>query len=71
MQKCRVISILLISPPKVIYAKLFCVKETPHFFSKLISESPCILGRIMYNTLIKFNHDSNSLVTNSSLSGRL
>jgi hypothetical protein len=37
-----VISILLISPPKVIYAEFFCVKDTPHFFSKLISESPCI-----------------------------
>jgi hypothetical protein len=38
----RVIPILLISPPKVIYAELFCVKDTPHFFSKLISESSCI-----------------------------
>jgi hypothetical protein len=28
----RVISILLISPSKVIYAELFCVKDTPHFF---------------------------------------
>jgi hypothetical protein len=37
-----VISILLISPPKLIYAELFCVKNTPHFFFKLISESPCI-----------------------------
>jgi hypothetical protein len=38
----RVISILLISPSKVIYAELFCVKDTPHFFPKLISESLCI-----------------------------
>jgi hypothetical protein len=32
IQGYRVISILLISPPKVIYAELFCVKDTPHFF---------------------------------------
>jgi hypothetical protein len=37
----RVISILLISPPKVVYAEFVCVKDTPLFFSKLISESPC------------------------------
>jgi hypothetical protein len=36
------ISILLISPPKVIYAELLHVKDTPLFFSKLISESSCI-----------------------------
>jgi hypothetical protein len=36
------ISILLISAPKVIYAELFYVKNTPHFFSKLISESPVV-----------------------------
>jgi hypothetical protein len=38
-----VISILSISPPKVIYAEGFCVKDTPLFFSKLISESPVLL----------------------------
>jgi hypothetical protein len=70
MQKCRVISILLISPPKVIYAKLFCVKETPHFFFQTYFRIILYIGTY-YNTLIKFNHDSNSLVTNSSLSGRL
>jgi hypothetical protein len=35
------INIQLISPPKVIYAELFCVKDTP-LFSKLISESPVV-----------------------------
>jgi hypothetical protein len=29
IQGYRVISILSISPPKVIYAELFCVKDTP------------------------------------------
>jgi hypothetical protein len=42
VQGYGVISILLISPPKFIYAELLCVKDTPHFFSKLFSESPCI-----------------------------
>jgi hypothetical protein len=42
----RVISILLISPPKVIYAELFCVKDTPHLFSKLISESACMYSSV-------------------------
>jgi hypothetical protein len=32
VQGYRVISILLISPPKVIYAELIYVKDTPHFF---------------------------------------
>jgi hypothetical protein len=40
IQGYRVIFLLLISPPKVIYAELIFVKDTPHFFSKLISESP-------------------------------
>jgi hypothetical protein len=30
-----VISVLLTSPPKVIYAELFCVKDTPHVFPNL------------------------------------
>jgi hypothetical protein len=46
----RVISILLISPPKVIYAELFCVKDTPHFFSKLISET------LLYTYVIAYTH---------------
>jgi hypothetical protein len=36
----RVSSILLISPPKVIYAELFCVKDTPHFFPNLFQNHP-------------------------------
>jgi hypothetical protein len=36
----KVISILLISPPKVIYAELFCVKDTPHFFPNLFQNHP-------------------------------
>jgi hypothetical protein len=32
IQRYRVISTLLISPPKAIYAEFFCVKDTPHFF---------------------------------------
>jgi hypothetical protein len=31
-----VISILSISPPKVIYPEVFCVKDTPHFFPTYI-----------------------------------
>jgi hypothetical protein len=54
IQGYRVISILLISPPKVIYAELICVKDTPHFFSKLISESPCILP-IKLGSVNKYN----------------
>jgi hypothetical protein len=37
------ISILLISPPKVIYAELFCVKDTPHFFPNLFQNHPVCL----------------------------
>jgi hypothetical protein len=36
----RVISILLISPPKVIYAELVCVKDIPHFFPNLFQNHP-------------------------------
>jgi hypothetical protein len=55
-RKYKVISIFLISPPKFIYAELLCVKDTPHFFSKLFSESPC--------TYIcqKFENDKNFLI---------
>jgi hypothetical protein len=35
-----VISILLISPPKVIYVELICVKDTPHFFPNLFQNHP-------------------------------
>jgi hypothetical protein len=35
-----VISILLISPSKVIYAELCCIKDTPHFFPNLFQNHP-------------------------------
>jgi hypothetical protein len=34
-RKYGVISIFLISPPKIIYAELFCIKDTPYFFPNL------------------------------------
>jgi hypothetical protein len=44
MQEYRIISILLISPPKVIYAELICVKDTPHFFPNLFQNHPVYLN---------------------------
>jgi hypothetical protein len=64
IQGYRLISILLISPPKVIYAELFCVEDTPHFFSKLISKSPCILVPFK-----KFLLEKNPKRLNTSIQG--
>jgi hypothetical protein len=60
--KYKVISILLISPPKVIYAELFCVKDTPHFFfpnlfqNHLYSSQPCSLLSVIDDVLKKLNY---------------
>jgi hypothetical protein len=43
VQGYRVISILLISPPKVVYAELICIKDTPLFFPNLFQNHPVYL----------------------------
>jgi hypothetical protein len=49
IQGYRIISILLISPPKVIYAELFCVKDTPHFFPNLFQNHPVDVKKVNEN----------------------
>jgi hypothetical protein len=48
----RVISILLISPPKVIYTELFCVKDTPNFFPNLFQNHPVYICNCIYTLCI-------------------
>jgi hypothetical protein len=44
----------LISPPKVIYAQLFYVKDTPHFFFNLFQNHPVGTNIVWKNIYLEF-----------------